>query len=571
MLDGAEVLAREVLMPSFVHDKVEDQVRAWLRELSGPVRLVHFTQKHACGACKEQRALLEELAHLSDHLTLEVLELVDDGEQAARYGIDKVPATAVMGERDQGIRFYGLTGGYEFGSLLEAIKMVSTGQSGLEPDVAAMVRQIHVPLHLEVMVTLTCPYCPRMVRLAHQLAFVNDLVRSDMVDAAEFPELAQRYQVQGVPRIVVNERPAFEGAVAPAAAVLEILRLADPETYEAMDASLREARGERKTTAIEGEQEYDILAVGAGPAAMSAALYASRKGRRVALVGVKPGGQITDTAQVDNYLGMMEVGGSELAEMFRHHLETQPIAERLHARVARVNRKNSGFEVQTVDGRRYRARSVIYAAGKQYRRLGVPGEDRFIGHGIAFCATCDAPLFRDKTVAVVGGGNSALTAVRDLLGFAREIHLIHMLDTFQADAVLTAAIHDAPGVTVHMQTRVTEFLGGTSLTGVRVSSSDRGQTYDLLVDGVFLEVGLIPNTAPVADLVKLNGADEIETRRDQSTDVPGLFAAGDATNGRDKQIIIAAGDGAQAALSADRYLIDRDREAPATPGRSMAT
>lgn len=541
-------------MTRFMNEEVTSQVREALAGLARRVRLIHFTQKSACGACREQRELLEEFAALSDMLELEVYELVSDAAEAKRYAIDKVPATAVVGEHDYGIRFYGLTGGYEFGSLLEAVLMVAGGHSGLDPEVETAAQRITVPVHLEIMVTLSCPYCPRMVRFAHQLAFANEHVRADMIDAAEFPTLAQRYQVQGVPRTVVNERPAFEGALPAGSAVLEILKQVDPEAYEVLDATQRSASGVRKASGVQPENEYDVAVVGAGPAALSAALYATRKNRSVALLGTKPGGQVSDTASVENYLGMMEVGGAELAEMFRHHLESYPVAERLHTRVVEVRRAGHSFELQVEDGSVFRAKSVVYAAGKQYRRLGVPGEARFIGHGIAFCATCDAPLYRNKRVAVVGGGNSAFTAARDLMGFAREVHLIHMLGEFQADSVLVEQVRKADNVALHMKTEVREFLGSDALSGVRLASTDGKRRYDLLVDGVFLEVGLMPNTEPVAKLLERNAAGEIPVGRDQSTSVLGLFAAGDATDQRDKQIIIAAGDGAQAALTADRFL-----------------
>ncbi len=554
-------------MAALLNDAVRKEVGERLARLEHPARIVLFTQQYACSACREQQKLLEEIVAAAPALRLELRDLDADAAEAKRYGIDKVPATAVVGDRDYGIRFYGVTGGYEFGSLIEAVVMVSTGRSGLEPGIETLARRIVVPVHLEILVTLTCPYCPNMVRLAHQLAFVNERIRADMVDAAAFPVLAQRYAVQGVPRTVVNERPAFEGALPAADALLQIIRLADPEAYEALDAQLRTARGERKATDALPQAEYDLAVVGAGPAAMAAAIYAVRKGHSVALLGAHPGGQITDSAVVENYLGMMEVGGSELAEMFRRHLESYPVSERLHARIASVRRSGAGFELQAEDGAVYRARSVIYAAGKQYRRLNVPGESRFIGRGIAFCATCDAPLFRDRSVAVVGGGNSALTAVRDLAGYARAIHLIHMLDSLQADQVLIDAIRAVPNVTLHLQTQVQEFLGGENLTGVRLATVDGSKRYDLQVEGVFLEIGLVPNTAPLAGLIELDSAGQIPVGRDQGTVVPGLFAAGDATDQRDKQIIIAAGDGAQAALSADRFLAQQTKPEPPATGQ----
>lgn len=554
----------------FLNDEVKVEVQKAFEALEKPVRIVHFTQRHACGACADQEELLRELAAMSDKLELEIRELVADANEATRLQIDKVPATAIMGERDHGIRFYGFTGGYEFASLLESILMVSTGRSELDPTVEAIARAIREPVHLEIMVTLTCPYCPRMVRLAHQLAFANENVRADMVDSAEFPTLVERYHVQGVPRTVINGRAAFEGALQPTAAALEILKEIDPAEYERFDAALREARGERRAVEASPEERYDLIVIGAGAAGLSAALYAVRKGRRVLLIGKKAGGQINDTASVENYLGMAQIGGRELAETFRDHVETYPVAERCHTSVEEVRRSGDGFEVSTEHGQTFRGRALVYAAGKQYRTLGVPGEERFLGRGIAFCATCDAPLFREKRVAIVGGGNSAMTAARDLRAYAKEIHIVQNLDRLTADPVLVREVEAADNVQLHLAMQVREFLGDEQLRGVRVSSADGEKRYDLSVEGVFLEIGLVPNTAPVRALVELDTSGEIPVQRDQSTSVPGLFAAGDATDEPQKQIVIAAGDGARAALSADAYLAELDRMA-AAPGKAETT
>lgn len=546
-------------MGELIGKKVREQVRERLAALEKPVRILYFTQAHACGACAEQGSLLEELSKLSSRISVEVHELVADAELARRFRIDKVPATVpLVGEKDFGIRFYGLTAGYEFTSLLEAIGMISTARSGLEPELERLAGRISMPTHLEILVTLGCPYCPSMVRLAHQLAYLNEHVRADMIDAAEFPTLVERYHVQGVPRTVINERPAFEGAMMPAAAIMAILKQLEPEAYAAVDAARREARGERAAREAKAREPYEVIVVGAGPAGLSASLYAARKNRRVALIGKRAGGQINDTATVENYLGMTRIGGSELAELFRNHVESYAVAERCHSEVKSVRRGAQGFEVVTGDGQSFRGRAVIYAAGKEYRRLGVTGEERFIGRGIAFCATCDAPLYRGRKVAVVGGGNSALTAVRDLAAFASEIHLVHALASFQADPVLVEELRRAGNVTVHMSTEVREFLGRDTLEGLRVADKDHPPGYDLAVEGVFLEIGLTPNSAPVGDLLTLNEAGEIPVARDQSTAVPGFFAAGDVTDEREKQIIIAAGAGARAALSADRYLSERE-------------
>jgi alkyl hydroperoxide reductase subunit F len=239
------------------------------------------------------------------------------------------------------------------------------------------------------------------------------------------------------------------------------------------------------------------------------------------------------------------------------HMEQFSIAEALGAAAVKVQKKGDRFTVMTDDKKQYMAKSVIYCAGKQYRKIGVPGENRFMGRGVAFCATCDAPLYRDKKVAVVGGGNSAFTSARDLLNFASEIHLIHRRDTFRADSELVQQVKGAKNVTFHTNTVVREILGEVKLTGVRLQSTSGEQHEDLQVDGVFLELGLVPNTQPVKELVKLNERGEIEITRENTTSVPGFFAAGDATDLPEKQIIIAAGEGAKAALTANNYLIEK--------------
>jgi alkyl hydroperoxide reductase subunit F len=228
----------------------------------------------------------------------------------------------------------------------------------------------------------------------------------------------------------------------------------------------------------------------------------------------------------------------------------------LGVNVIGMKKKKGGFILITEDKRKFKARSVIFCTGKEYRRLDVPGEEKFIGKSIGFCATCDAPLYRDKKVAVVGGGNSAFTAVRDLLSFASAIHIIHRRKEFKADAALVKEVLSAKNIKVHTPMIVHSFLGKEKLTGVRLESPDRKERLDLKVDGVFLEIGLTPNSGPMKSLVTLNQWGEVPINRDQSTTVPGLFAAGDVTDVEEKQISISVGDGAKAALSAYKYLVE---------------
>ena len=528
-----------------------------LSEMAEPVKLLLFVEEDDCVPCQTQRNLLEGVAALSDKLMLEILSPRENGQAVEEYGIDRFPATLPLGEEDYGIRFFGVTGGQEFASVLEAILMMSTGHSGLPAELEPLVKQIQKPVHLQVFVTLTCPYCPQMVHIAHQFAYLNDNIRADMIESSQFLDLARKYQVEGVPRTIINETTALEGLYPERLFYLAILEVVNPEAYRRIEAAMRDAQGLRNILPLEEGRVYDVLIIGGGPAALSAALYAARKNLEVGLVAKEIGGQLAYTAQIENYLGLPGVGGNELLQRFQFHAESYPVAELVGVSVIEVKEAHGGFLVYTSDDREFAAESVVYAAGKEYVRLDVPNEKRFLGRGIAFCATCDAPLYTDRRVAVVGGGNSAFTAVRDLLSFASDVHLVHRRGTFSADPALVEEVAGHPRVTIHTPYEVKSFVGQERLEGVEIRSSQDGRSETLEVEGVFLEIGLSPNTGPVKALVGLNERGEIPVHADGSTALPGFFAAGDVTDVPEKQISVAVGQGALAALTAYTYLVER--------------
>lgn len=544
-------------MSRLIEGETRIELQKVLEDLVSPVKLIFFTQENACPACAQQKQLLEEFVSMSGKLELVVYDFVLHGDEAMNYGVDKIPATVVLGEGESKLRFYGLTVGYEFSSLVQAVLMVSSHRSGLDAELEELVRSIKEKVHVQVMVTLTCPYCPKMVHVAHQFALVNSNIQADMVEASEFPQLTQKYNVTAVPKTIINETHSFEGALPAETVYMEVLKAVNPAEYGRLQEAVREFEGKRKIVVASENHVYETIIVGGGPAGMSAAIYSARKGLDALMIAKKMGGQIENTASVDNYLGMPNQSGPDMAEAFRHHVESYPIAEALGSNVVRISRANGDFIVATEDNRHFRGKSVIYCAGKEYDRLGVPGEDVFLGKGIGFCATCDAPLYRGKRVAVVGGGNSAFTAARDLLSFASEIHLIHRKNEFKADAALVEDVINRKNVTLHKGMTVYAFLGKEELTGVSLESVDGKNRYDINVDGVFLEIGLTPNTAPLKELIELNEKGEVPVGKDQSTRVEGLFAAGDVTDVEEKQISIAVGHGAIAALAAHTYLAAR--------------
>jgi glutaredoxin-like protein len=544
----------EEIPSKIIDDDAAVDIKKVLDALPSPVRLVVFTNAED-GAGKVQLKILREMATLSTKVVLEEFDIKRDVAEAKGYAVDMAPCTIVRGEKDHRIRFYGVTSGMEFPTLMEDILMVSFQKTELDPQLEEMVRGINVPVHIRVMVTLTCPYCPRMVRLAHQFAFVNELITGEMVEASEFQDLAQRYDVQGVPHTVINETVNLQGAMEAGPFYLQVLKAVDPEQYKELEEALREADGKRKVRKAEDGHQYDVAIIGAGPAGMSAAIYAVRKGLDTLVIAKKLGGQITYTSDVDNYLGLPGRDGDALTIAFRDHMESYEVAEAIGLDAISVSIVKDGFETVLEGGTRFRSRAILYCAGKEYRRLDLPGETRFIGRGVRFCATCDAPLYRGKKVAVIGGGNTALTAVRDLMGMAEEVHLIHRRKDFRGDAALLNEVLSSKKVKLHAPVVVKEYIGQDKMTGLRLEPVGGGPIEDLMVEGVFLGIGLDPNSSPVRGLVPLNEQGEISANKDQSTSVPGFYVAGDVSDVPEKQVSVAVGQGALAAISVYRYLM----------------
>ena len=530
---------------------VEKQILEIFNGLDKPVQIVFFKQADNCQTCPEQEKLLKELTGFSDKLHLNVYDMVLHSDEAMNYKINRTPATIIMDETDYGIRFYGFTAGHEFSSLLSTILLVSTG-TNINPQLRDMITSISKPVNLKVMTTLTCPYCPQMVQAAHVMAYLNPIIMAEAFDVSEYDDLTQRFQVNSVPMTIINDTKVLDGAVSLPELFLAVLRTADPETYRELDEGIREAMS-RKVVSMVEDYVYDIIIIGGGPAGISAAVYSARKGLDVAMISDTFGGQLVYTAKIDNYLGLGGINGIGMIEIFRRQLDLHLIAQDIGSKVVSMKKQGDSFEVVTEEGASYSGRAIILCTGMEYTRLGVPGEDELIGKGIGFCATCDAPLYRGKNVAVVGGGNSAFTAVRDLLGYADRITLIHRRGEFTADKVLMDEVLSSEKVTLQPSSQVKEFHGDTRLTGLTLEESE-GAEIKLGFDGVFIEIGLTPNSEIAKGIVDLNEQGEIMIDLVGSTSVPGVFAAGDVTEIEEKQISIAVGQGTSAALKAYSFL-----------------
>lgn len=307
----------------------------------------------------------------------------------------------------------------------------------------------------------------------------------------------------------------------------------------------------RKSPKLDEGQLYDLLIIGGGPAAMNAGLYGARKGLKLGLIAKRIGGQLLDTSVVDNYLGVMAVSGEGLTEVFKKHLEESAVPW-LEDEVKEVIQTEEGFKLTTGDFRTYSAKTVLLATGSNPRKLGIPGEESYAGKGVAYCAICDGPLYKGKKVVVAGGGNSAVEAALDLAKVASEVVLVHR-SQLRADEVLVKELYKHEGIAVMLETKIEEVLGEVLVSGVKIKTKD-GKTEILETEGVFVEIGHVPNLGPLSGKVDVNSHGEVLINSQYETSIKGIFAAGDITPEPFKQIIIAAADGAKAALSINQYL-----------------
>lgn len=302
---------------------------------------------------------------------------------------------------------------------------------------------------------------------------------------------------------------------------------------------------------------YDVAIIGAGPAGMTATVYCSRKKLDMLLITKNIGGQVLLTSGIENYMGYQYVTGEELSGKFFSQIAQFPVALLKDISVCNLEVAKGNFSL-SCGGKKFSAKSVIITTGKRSKELGVPGEKELLGRGVVYCATCDAPLFKDKTVAVIGGGNSALTAAIDLLSYSTKIYLINVADTIQGDPVLIEKIKNSVKIEIIFNSEITEIKGEKTVEAITIRNIKTHQIKQIAVGGVFIEVGLTPNSEFVKGILHLNDSGEIMVDCNSRTSVPGVFAAGDVTSVQDKQIIIAAGEGAKAALSAYRYLLEKE-------------
>lgn len=473
----------------------------------------------------ELRELLDGLAATSDRI-----RLVEAGHHSP------VPRFALLKDgAPTGVVFRGIPGGHEFTSLVLAL--LNADGKGKIPDegVKARIRALRGPVRLRTFVSLECTNCPDVVQALNVMSLVHDDFQHEMWDGALAPEEVERLGIQGVPAVFHGDTLLHVGK-ADLAGLLETL-----EEKLGVETSADQA-----TTV----HEFDLVVVGGGPAGAAAGLYSVRKGLKVAVVAGRVGGQMRDTLGIENLVSIAYTEGPKISSDLRGHLESAGVVV-MESRTVEELLDGEVKELRLRGGEVLRAPQVIVATGAKWRELGVPGEKEYIGRGVAFCPHCDGPFYKGKRVAVVGGGNSGVEAAIDLAGICSEVTLLEFGEQLKADAVLQRKLASLPNATVVRMARTSEVVGdGQKVTALSWEDRSSGEIVTKELDGVFVQIGLSPNSAVVKDLVETNRAGEIVVDGKGRTSKAGIYAAGDVTTAPYKQIVISMGDGAKVALAA---------------------
>ena len=511
---------------------LKQQLQAYLGRMTQPIEIVATLDSSA--AAGEMRELLEEIATLSSLITLRQRD-ADGSVRAPSFSVSRVGS-------DMGIRFAGIPMGHEFTSLVLALLQAGGHPPKADAAVIEQIMALDADLDFEAYISLSCQNCPDVVQALNLMAVLNPRVRATMIDGALFqPEIESR-QIMAVPTVHLNGQPFGQGRMS----VEEILARLDTNA------------GARQAAKINEKAPFDMLIVGGGPAGASAAIYAARKGIRTGVVTERFGGQVLDTLGIENFISVTETEGPKLAAQLENHVKTYDVDIMNLQRAEELTRDDETglLSVKLASGATLRSRSVILSTGARWREMNVPGEREYRGRGVAYCPHCDGPLFKGKRVAVIGGGNSGVEAAIDLAGIVGHVTLIEFDAQLRADEVLQRKLRSLPNVRVIASALTTEVHGaGGKVTALSYRDRVTEEAHRVELEGVFVQIGLLPNTEWLTGTIALSPRGEIEVDARGQTSLPGVFAAGDATTVPYKQIIIAMGEGSKAALGAFDHLI----------------
>ncbi len=473
---------------------------------------------------KELVELLTDVASCSENISVEI----KDGNSLS-FDILKDGSPS-------GISFRAVPNGHEFTSLLLAIlNLDGKGKNLPDQMIATKVAALNEGVELKTYVSLTCTNCPDVVQAINSMVAINPSIKHVTVDGGINKEEVEALNIQAVPSVYLNGELLHVGR-ADFATLLE---------------KIENKIGTQQVEFTTQEQEFDVLVVGGGPAGAAAAIYSARKGLRVGIIADNIGGQVKETVDIENLISKKKTTGAQLAADLMGHISEYPISVLSNRKVERLELDGKKKKVIASTGEVFVTPSLIIATGASWRKLAVPGEEEYIGRGLAFCPHCDGPFYKGKDVAVIGGGNSGIEAAIDLAGIASSVTVIEFLDQLKADEVLVKKAESLPNVKFILNSKTNEIIGdGSKLTSILVEDRASGELRNIDFNGVFVQIGLVPNAKVFSEVLDINRAGEIEIDSHCRTNVPGIYAAGDVSSVPYKQIVIAMGEGAKAALSA---------------------
>ncbi len=525
---------------------LSSQLKTHLEKLTQPVVLVARTDDGAKSA--ELLELLDEIASLSDKITVERDGELPDGAVDRRPSFDIVRAGT-----DVSVTFAGIPMGHEFTSLVLALLHVGGHPSNATAEVIEQVRDLEGEYHFETYFSLSCQNCPDVVQALNLMAVLNANIHHTAIDGALFQDEVDQRQVMAVPTVFLNGEMFESGRM----------------SLEQIVGRLDAGAAEREAAQIAQKDPFDVLVVGGGPAGAAAAVYAARKGIRTGVAAERFGGQVLDTMAIENFISVPYTEGPKLATALEQHVREYDVDVMNLQRATRlVPAGDDGLvTVELENGASLRSRTVVLSTGARWRQMNVPGEDEYRNKGVTYCPHCDGPLFKGKRVAVIGGGNSGAEAAIDLAGVVAHVTLIEFDGQLRADEVLQRKLRSLSNVDIIVSALSNQVLGdGQKVTGLVYEDRTTGEEHTLELDGIFVQIGLLPNTEWLEGTVELSPRGEVVIDDRGATDVPGVFAAGDCTTVPYKQIVIAMGAGSTAALSAFDHLIRNDVPAAAAVG-----
>ena len=508
------------------------QLKSYLERATQPIEIVaSLDDSKASG---DLQSLLKDVSDSSPLIT--VTESRSDNLRKPSFSINRP-------SENHGPRFAGLPMGHEFTSLILALLQVGGYPPKVDAEILEQIRALDGDFDFEIYISLSCHSCPDVVQALNLMAVQNPRIRTTMIDGSMFQDEVKSRQVMAVPTVYLNGTEFSQGRMS----LEEILAKIDTSGVE------------REAKKIDGKAPFDMLIVGGGPAGAAAAVYAARKGIRTGVASEKFGGQTLDTLGIENFISVKETEGPKFALALEEHVRSYDVdimnLQRAKKLVLNTGPKNDLIEVQLESGASLQSKSVVISTGARWRNINVPGEAEFKNKGVAYCPHCDGPLFKNKHVAVIGGGNSGVEAGIDLAGVVGHVTVVEYDTALRADAVLVRKLQSLANVTIITNAQTTEITGDQKVNALIYKDRATSELHTVALEGVFIQIGLVPNTDWLKGVVELTKHGEIIVDAKGQTSVPGVFAAGDATTVPFKQIIIAAGDGAKAALGAFDHLM----------------